>query len=137
MNWQDILLERCPDNATLTRALAAAFDAALDDVGVVDSIEMAPSGVAIVAEQTSTKGDFRCLLSLYVVETLAGRDPIEVTRRLCGILNVQALISDKSPNPYSMILINKERETHAATLEVEGLDVRQEYRLSREPSDGE
>lgn len=137
MNWQDILLEQRFDQATLKRALAAAFDVSSDSVSVVDSIEEAPKGVSVVAEQTSINGDFCCLLSLYVVEELAGRDPVELTRRLCSILNIQALISDDSVNPYSMLLINNAAEVRPVTLDVESLDQREEYRLSREGSDHE
>lgn len=135
MNWQDILLERQFLKTVLKQALATAFDVPSAEVSIVDSIEEARSGVPILAEQTPTKGDFRCLLSLYIVEALASRDPVEVTRRLCKILNVQALVSSKSPNPYSMILIDQAAKTRLVTLDAKSLDQSEEYRLSKEALD--
>jgi hypothetical protein len=134
MIWQDIALEGQCDQGTLKSALAAAFDVASDDVCVVDSIEKAAS-TSIVAVMTSIKGDFRCLLSLYVAEVLADKDPVEVIGRICSILKVKALISDQSANPYSMILINEEAESRPVKLDVESLDQHEEYRLSAGLSD--
>jgi hypothetical protein len=130
MIWQDIALEEQCDQGTLKPALAAAFDVSPDDVSVLDSIEKAVSGPSVIAEMTPIKGDFRCLLSLYVAEALADKDPVEVTGRLCSILNVSALISDESANPYSMILVNEEAESRPVNLDVESLDQHEEYRLS-------
>lgn len=132
MNWHDILLEQCFDDITLQRALAQAFDVPSRSVIIVDSIENAPGGVCVVAEKTRTKGDFRCLLSLYVEPTLAPKDPVEVTHRLCSNLGIQALISDQSPNPYSMILVNKTIGARPVALDAESLDVREEYRVVRD-----
>ena len=130
MNWHDILLERDFDETTLKEALAEAFDVPPQQVSIVNSIEEIQGGVAVVAERTPTKGDFHCLLSLYVEREFATKEPIQVTRRLCASLNVQALIPDSSLNPYSMILVSKAGEVRLVTLDAESLDLREEYRLS-------
>ena len=132
MNWQDILLEQEFDKVTLRRAIAVVFELPTDHVSIVDSIEKAPSGVSVVVEQTLTKGDFRFLLSFYVVVELSSRDPIEVIQRLCTILDVRALIPDESLNPYSMFLIDQIGEVRQVFLDVESLDQHEEYRLSNE-----
>ena len=134
MIWQDILLERQFENEVLKRALAEAFDVPFHDIRVVDSIEEASEVASIIAEQTSIKGDFRCLLSLYVDDSLASMEPAKVTRKLCSLLNVQALISDDSVNPYTMILINAATEGQSVKLDAESLDEYEEYRLSKDIS---
>ncbi len=131
MNWQDVLLERHCDEMALKQAVAKAFDVLSNKVGIVNSIEDAPRWISIIAEHTHAKGDFRCLLSFYVDDTLASRDPIKVTQRLCSILKVRALISDLSSNPYSMLLINEATEIHTVVLDTESLDMHEEYRLSK------
>jgi hypothetical protein len=132
MIWQNILLVNQLDNEVLKEALTAAFDLKPHDVTVVDSIEKAEHRERVVVEKTSTKGDFRCLLSLFVVEELLGRDPLEITRRFCSKLKIIALIPDESLNPYSMILVDRIGGTRAVFLDVESLDQREEYRLSNE-----
>lgn len=132
MNWQDMLLEQEFDHEVLRDALAAAFELSPAEVSVVDAIEKAPRGVRVVVAHYSTQGDFRCLLSVYVSAALASSSPVEVTRRLCTRLDVRALISDESPNPYSMILIDQAGQALPVFLDVDSLDQREAYCLAHE-----
>lgn len=71
------------------------------------------------------------IVAIFVPE-LAETNPCEITRRLCAILNVHALISDESLDPYSMRLVDQAGKTRRVSLDVESLDQREEYRISND-----
>jgi hypothetical protein len=131
MIWE-ITLQKEIDEATLKGALAAALHVSPDEVSVVDSIENAPSSFPVVAERRSIGGDFPCHLSLYMGEAFASTDELEGARTLCTLLDVQALISDKSLNPYMWLLIDKVAEPRPLEVDQEALDERNQFCLSRE-----
>ena len=134
MNWQDFVIERGVEPADLAAEVAKAFGVEAGDVYVVESIENAPAGAPVIVETTPVAGDFQCLLSFYVEEKLADKDPLEVARRLCSALKTQVLLPDSSPNPYGMILIDHGLMARLVTLDPDSLDNREEYRLSTQVS---
>ena len=136
MIWEDILIERQFDYSTLSRALAESFEVPIDQVAVVGSVEEIANRTAVVCVQLAVNGDFECLLSVYVADSLADSNVLTVLARLCSTLKVRALVSDMSANPYTMTLIDMSGEARAASLDVESWN-RDEYRLSAESLDDE
>lgn len=135
MIFGDVLLERCVDGAELAGALSAAFGVPAAQVGLATSIERLavgplPHGRVVVAEVAPARGDFACRLSLFVVDALADREPVEVARRLCALLELRALVPDRSTNPYSMLLVEPTGEVRTVSLDVRSLDEDDGYRLS-------
>lgn len=135
MIFGDVLLERWVEGAELAGALSAAFGVPAAHVGLVESIEQLaagplPHGRPVVAEVAPARGDFACRLSLFVVDALSGRDPVQVARRLCERLELRALVPDRSNNPYSMLLVERTGAVRTVTLDARSLDEDDEYRLS-------
>jgi hypothetical protein len=130
MMWHDVLLDRKIDRGRLERALAEAFDVPLQDVVVVESIADAADGTPVIVEESALRGEFRCLLSVYASNELAQARPAEVVQRLARTLQVRALISDASDNPFSMVLLDGTAAPRAVFLDAQSLSERDEYRLS-------
>jgi hypothetical protein len=130
MMWQDVLLERAPDDSELRAALAEGFSIDESDVAVVHSIEDIPAGYPVVAEVRDTEGDFKSAMSIYATDALKDAKPVHVVQHLCAVLQTIALISDESLDPYTMLLVGRGAEIRRVALDAESLDLREEYRLA-------
>lgn len=131
MIWQDLLLEQKISWPLLRTALANALAARAELVSVVSSVENDTSNSPIVAEVGEAQGQFRMRLSLYL------RDyPVppmsEAMSKLASLLDTRILVSDDSPNPYSMILIAAGCAPRKVALDVDRLDQHEEYCIVEE-----
>lgn len=135
MSGLDFLLARAVPLSELHAALSSAFDDPEATVDVAYSIEDTSGEAAIVGDVTETRGDFKTLVALYTAEDRhVGVDEIA---RVARALQTDAVISDDSHNPYTMLLIRPDGSVHPVAFDPVSLDERDEYRLSaRQPTNG-
>lgn len=130
MTWDDILLETCPSEDALRRALAQIFGVSPSQVGLVRSSATSTGSARVRGLIASVRGDFRCLLSVAVDDALAGTERGSGVRRLCIALGTRAFVSDGTSNPYSGALIDENGRAQRALLDPDA-EEREEYRLWR------
>ena len=69
-------------------------------------------------------------MSLYTfLDSHLGDDPVTVVKRFAQAAGTACLLSDDSPDPYSMILIGATGEVVRVNIDVELLDAKGEYHL--------
>lgn len=130
MIWDDILLTRYPDAATLRSTLALLFGVSPRQVGLVHSAAASTGSAQVRGVITSVRGEFRCMLSISIDDALVSHKRIAGVSRLCASLGTSAFISDGSSNPYSGVLIDAAGRTQQAQLDPDAED-RGEYRVWR------
>lgn len=131
MMWQDLLLEREVSGPRLQAAIANALATRAELVSIVSSIENDTSHSPIVAEVGEAHGEFRTRLSLYLRDCPVP-PTYETVSKLASLLDMRILISDETPNPYTMILFEADNAPRKVALDVDSLDQREEYRIAAE-----
>lgn len=140
MLWQELLVDRELTAEKTAAAFADLFGVARAEVAVVESVAAleAAEGVKVLCERGTAGGDFPARLSVYVrdpaLEGVEGRPLVE---RFSRRLGCSCLMSDDSPNPYSMLLVRPDGETRRVYLDTARLDERDEYVVSRPAEEGE
>ncbi len=128
MTWDDILLERHPEEPALQRALSRVFNVETRQVGLVRSSAESTGAASVRAVISRVRGDFKCLLEISVEDHLAGVDRIAGVSRLCADLAIRAFITGNTANPYQGVLVSEVGQPQAAGLDPDA-EQRGEYRL--------
>ncbi|HEX8556833.1 MAG TPA: hypothetical protein VF668_01960 [Pyrinomonadaceae bacterium] len=134
MLWEELLIDREPADDALASALAELFGVGRGDVLVVRDVAAreVPAGVRVLGERGAAGGDFPARLSIYVLDAgLEATDRAAFVGRFCRRLGCSCLVSDDSPNPYSMTRVGPEGARARVYLDVERLDERDEYVVTR------
>jgi hypothetical protein len=102
--WQDILVNRILTKVELTDALCSIFQIEsskliitpnIEDITVTDEAEL-------ICETRICKADYPVILSIYLKKE-APKDCRSLTGTYCEILNCEAIVSDDSLNPFTML----------------------------------
>lgn len=131
MIWHDLLLEGWFEETILRRALGEAFCLPPHDVLLLQSVSVLPEEYVLAVVVRQLPGEFRTGLSVFVAPHLVGLGVQGIARSLCSNLITRALISDESPDPYTMLLLDAQGVLEPVSLDVISLDERGEYRLCR------
>lgn len=130
MTWDDILLDRYPEEPALQRALSRIFNVDPRQVGLVHSSAESSGAASVRAVLRRVRGDFKCLLEVSVDDHLGGVDRIAGVSRLCSDLAISAFITGSTSNPYQGVLVSVVGQHQAAGLDPDA-EQRGEYRLWR------
>jgi hypothetical protein len=130
MTWDDILLEKYPDEAALQRALARVFGVSSRQVGLVRSSATSTGSASVRGVITRVRGDFSCMLAVSIDDALASADRVSGVASLCVALGTKAFTSGVASNPYSGILIDEAGRAQPALLDPDA-EERGKYRLWR------
>ncbi len=139
MLWEELLIDREPGDEELAAALAELFGLARGGVVVRESDARAedPGGARVVCERLAGGGDFPVRFSVYVLdEGLEGTQSLPLVERLCRRLGCSCLISDDSPNPYSMLHVRADGTTRRVYLDTARLDEHDEFVIDRPADEG-
>lgn len=131
MSGIDFLLMRTVGVHEMRDALAAVLDLSRGDVEIVRSIEESTGDTPLVVEVLEVKGDFSTHVAIYARPSVK-RVGLPELRRITQALGTPALVPDSTPNPYSMVLVSPDGSESNVSLDWEGLDLRDEYRLARD-----
>ena len=135
MIWQDVIVNRKLTSDEVTWGICQLFSLESSEVLVVDTIYKAKrigKRMKVICESRSISGEFCMLISIYLRDPKLARYSVRRTiGRFCEILNCTCLISDKSNNPYSMLLVHSCKDYKKVFLDVERLDNHGEYVVSR------
>lgn len=137
MLWESFLVGRAVPDKPLRDACGGALGIAPQRVRIVERIEDAPPPgdpqVGLVIERTPAKGQFPLDVTLYVTEPSRHDSLRDATRSrellvaICRRLCADCLISDDSPDPYTMLLVRPDGGIHRVELDPERLDADEEY----------
>jgi len=123
--WHDVLLDRKVEDREIEDAVASAFEVPNDEVRVVHLLSDAPprGEITILCVCSWLDGDFPLLLSIYVFGlAYESRPVVPVVQGICRDLDCTCLVSDSSPDPYQMLLLEGQGEPTLVELEVSELD---------------
>ena len=130
MIWQDVVVRLPLDDEAIVRGLAAGFGINPNEVlvhrGADDFPE--PDGAKVVCVVSERAEGFRCVMSLYTfLDSLRGDDPVAVVQQFAKVVQTECLVTDDSPDPYSMIRVLATGEIGKVNLDMQRLDDKGEY----------
>ena len=131
MMWQDLLLEREVSWPNLRSALAKALGTRAELISIVKTVANDVSNSPVMAEVSEVSGDFKTRISLYL-RNYPDLSVHEAVSNLASSLDMRLLVSDDSPNPYTMMLYEAGQAPRKVALDVDCLDQREEYRIADE-----
>jgi len=132
MIWQDVVVRRLLSDGDLAVGLAVAFRIRSDEVIVNQGgsvFEETPSRKVVCDVFNKSEG-FRLVISLYTFfDSPREDDPVAVVKEFARVAQTECLLSDDSPNPYTMIHIHPSGEVVSVWLDVDRLDDKGEYHI--------
>jgi hypothetical protein len=138
--WEDLLIDRELTAEEQAATLADLFGVGRADVLVFES-GATPEGASaarVLCERGAVGGDFPARLSVYVDDDVPkDAESRPLVEQFCRRLNCSCLISDDSPNPYSMLLVRPDGATQRVYLDTERLDEHDEYVIDRPAEEDE
>ena len=133
MIWEDVILDREVVDGELAETLSQLLQVDPQRVLVVDEVAEANPGkdTVLICEKGPVSGDFRLLLSLYVLdESFVPRDRASFFVSLSSNLECRCLVADNSDvDPYVMLLVEPGGSLRRVSLDPERLDQHDEYAL--------
>lgn len=123
MIWQDILTEDALSDQTIVEGLVAGFSFSAEMILVSRNAEdfPDPGNAKLVCMVFAKSRGFRTLLSIYTYfDPLP--DPIEVMTRFARETKTDCLLSDDSPNPYTMIRVLPSGTIQPVSIEIDEFD---------------
>ncbi|GEM_PF-3137713 len=141
MLWQDLLVARRVEFATIVKAVAIAFDVPTDGVAVVNELEETLDQVTpltrLLVQRTMTRGDFPMLLSIHVLDRLIEQRLADRAvgfvhlQRLSRALGADLLFSDETtPGDEEELLVRSQGTVERVLLNAGDLE-RDEYRIAQ------
>ena len=132
MIWQDVVIQRPLGDQEIVKGLAAGFGINPHEVlvhwGFDDFPE--PNGAVVVCVASERAEGFRSVISLYTYfDSPREDDSVVVMREFARVAQTECLLSDDSPNPYTMIHIHPSGEVVSVWLDVDRLDDKGEYHI--------
>jgi hypothetical protein len=129
MSWPDLIIDRSVTDNELAVAIAKVLG--IPRYAILVGNEM-PEGaldeqIQLVCTTSRAGGEFRTAIALYpqsayLIEGFSARKVIQVIEELCAALHSKCLISDDSPNPYGMVLIEGPGVARRVFLDADKLD---------------
>ncbi len=132
MIWHDVIVQRHLSDQEMARGLAAGFRISRHEVLVHrDADDFPEHGVAMVVCIAIERAEgFRCVMSLYTYfDTAREDDPVIVIKEFARVAETECLVSDDSPNPYTMIHILPSGDVFSVKLDAIRLDDTGEYHI--------
>ena len=132
MIWQDVLVQLPLNDEALNRGLAAGFGVNPHEVLIHRGADGFPEpGCAKVVCVVSERAEgFRILMSLYTYfDSPREDDPVAVVKQFAKEAQVECLMTDDSPDPYTMIRVLPTGTCVKAKLDVVRLDGMDEYHI--------
>ncbi|GAA4840809.1 hypothetical protein GCM10023310_18400 [Paenibacillus vulneris] len=123
MFWQDVIVDRILTKAELSDAFSKVFQVDGAKVDITSNIEHS-LGVGIkdiVCETRKCEADYPLILSIFL-KNEPERETHDLIKEVCSYLNCNALISDSSINPLSMILIKSTKENEQVYCDLRKFD---------------
>ena len=133
MIWQDIIVRRPLGDRALVGGMAAAFGINPHEVLILRraSVFPEPGGAKVVCVVSERVEGFRIALSVYTYSgELNGIDPVAVVKRFASVAQTECLMTDESPDPYTMLSVHPTGECVSVKLDVDRLDAKDEYHIS-------
>jgi hypothetical protein len=133
--WEDFLVDRVLTGEEISRGVSHAFGVSPHAVLVVPALGPIdlPDGIRILVAAREVSGDFRMYISVVPQwRPLDVGDEFSVVVQLARFWGCLCLVSDDSINPYRWIVVDAQGRRSPVALDVEELDVRERFVLSRE-----
>ncbi|VTS07936.1 hypothetical protein [Tuwongella immobilis] len=132
MIWQDVVVRRPLGDQEMVRGLAAGFGVNPHEVlvhrGADDFPE--PGGAKVVCVASERAEGFRSVISLYTYFDLPREDdPVAVVKEFARVAQTECLMTDDSPDPYTMICVLPIGDVVSVKLDVDRLDDKGEYHI--------
>ncbi|AWH87079.1 hypothetical protein [Limnobaculum parvum] len=108
MSGFDLILEKAPTKLQLKKIFSESFDIKGENVYISEDIEdFPPDGDNELWCITHEKdGDFLLLCEFFVGEKSQSNPPNIITKKICHLLDLKALIDDGEISPYSWLMIS-------------------------------
>ena len=132
MIWQDVLVRLRLNDQALVRGLAAGFGVNPHQVLIHRGADgfPEPGGAKVVCVVSERAEGFRSLISLYTYfDSPREDDPVAVVKQFAKEAQVECLMTDDSPDPYTMIHVLPTGNCVKAQLDVVRLDGMDEYHI--------
>lgn len=131
MKWQDMVSERPLSDQEIVTGLSCTFRLNTSEIMVSRKLDnfVNPCDAKLVCIASQRNDGFRCILSIYAYFDASGLDEMTVVTGFARACNTELLISDDSPNPYTMIRVLPIGDVVSVKLDVDRLDDKDEYHI--------
>ncbi|MFD0694969.1 hypothetical protein ACFQZT_12755 [Paenibacillus sp. GCM10027628] len=104
MMWQDIIVNRILTKVELTNALCSIFQIDNSKLIITPTLEdtIVADDAEVICETSECKAEYPLILSIYLKKENP-KDSLALIGTFCEMLNCEAIISDDSPNPFTML----------------------------------
>lgn len=141
MFWEEPLIARTLTESELLQWAAEAFGMTPERVHIADADTppvSLPDSVELLLQTSAVAGDFPFHLAIFTRSPRTDAvEPGPALARLAQATNTSMLISDDSPNPYQLTLVQPDGRTVLVALDAEELDEHDSYKILRPIDQGE
>lgn len=107
MSGFDLILEKTPTKQQLKNVLSETFE--IEEVSIFISEDIADypkkDNNKLWCIMYEIEGQFSCLCKLFFDKNVSKNSSVFIAKKICYQLNINCLIDDKSPDPYSWIML--------------------------------
>ncbi|MBO9607257.1 MAG: hypothetical protein J7639_14950 [Paenibacillaceae bacterium] len=124
MIWQEILFEKMITKYTLANSLADSLKCTVSQIEFLNDLTLnVKAETKLLCQSYQCETQFPLRITIYILDTsLVPHNDLITVSRICQKLNCRVLMSDKSLNPNSMLLLTPDGQTDVVSIDLDAVD---------------